>query len=886
MSLATYNAKRHFGKTSEPEGKRLATGKQRPLVFVVQKHQASHLHYDFRLEVDGVLKSWAVPKGPSLNPADRRLARMVEDHPFDYRTFEGTIPAGEYGAGTVMVWDQGPYAASGTADRANSEKQMRAGLEKGHLRFVLDGSKLKGEFSLVRMHGADDGNWLLIKKQDEYAEKEDVLAQDTSAATGRDLEGIANKLKPKRKPKTAVAAKSTSATKPKSAAVKKNASKLTGQADPLPRDVKPMMATLVDEPFERPGWLFELKFDGYRAIAELRDKAVRLYSRRNQTVNERYGPVVEALQQIEGDAVLDGEVTVVDAAGHTKFELLQNYHRSDEGSLVYYLFDLLYYAGLNLMQRPLRERKALLKQMLPQSPYLRYSEHSEDGIGLYKAAHKEHLEGIIAKDGDSLYEPGTRSLSWLKVKSVLQQEAVIGGFTMPRRSRKLFGALVLGVYEGDELVYIGHTGGGFDQKELKRVHDLLQPLVTDKSPFKRPPHTNTPVTWVKPKLVVEVKFSEWTKEQIMRQPIYLGMRTDKSPREVTREKPKPTRSVAKGAPKRAKPAAAKSGAAEHALKLIPAKKEEKVAPVRVNHKSAHGKPAEVELTHPDKVLWPDEGYTKQDLFDYYNAMAPLILPYLRDRPQSLHRFPNGIGGKAFFQKNVSEHPNWIESVTIPSSSGDPVEYLLCQDKATLLYLANLACIEINPWNARVSDLDRPDWLVIDLDPVGVGFDTVVTVAREVHRVFEQVGAECFCKTSGATGLHIFAPLAARYETELVVEFARLIAYLVYDRIPNLTSVERSPSKRQQCVYLDFLQNSQGQTLAAPYSVRPRPGATVSTPLKWTEVRSSLDPTRFTIRTIQKRLAKVGDLWKGVLGKGNDLEVCLQRLQKLSAKQKR
>lgn len=884
MSLATYNAKRHFAKTPEPAGKQRATGKQRPLVFVVQKHQASHLHYDFRLEVDGVLKSWAVPKGPSLNPADRRLARMVEDHPFDYRTFEGTIPEGEYGAGTVMVWDQGPYAAAGAPDRVESEKQMRAGLAKGHLRFVLGGARLKGEFSLVRMHGEDDGNWLLIKKQDEYAVKDDVLAQDTSAVTGRDLEAIARNLKPKRKPRAA--ATQTSPAQVKASPLKKNAAQPGAAApDPLPRDIKPMMATLVDEPFERTGWLFELKFDGYRAIAELRDRSVRLYSRRNQTVNERYAPVIEALQQIGQDAVLDGELTVVDDAGHTSFELLQNYHRSTEGSLVYFVFDLLYYAGHNLMQRPLRERKGLLKMLLPQSPYLRFSEHSEDGVGLYKAARKEHLEGIIAKDGESPYEPGVRSLSWLKIKAVLQQEAVIGGFTMPRRSRKLFGALVLGVYEGDELVYIGHTGGGFDQKELKRLHDLLAPLATEHSPFKVPPHTNMPVTWVKPRLVVEVKFSEWTKELIMRQPIYLGMRTDKSPREVARETPKSTRAVAKG--KRAKTGAAKNKApAAPALKLLPSKKTGKMQPVRVNRSSARGKPKEVALTHPDKLLWPADGYTKQDLFDYYELMAPLILPYLRDRPQSLHRFPNGIGAKAFFQKNVSEHPAWVESVSIASSSGDLVEYVLCQDKATLLYLANLACIEINPWNARIADLDKPDWLVIDLDPLGVGFEQVVAVAKEVHRVFETVEAECFCKTSGATGLHIFAPVGARYDTKVVVEFARLIAYMVHDRIPELTSVERSPSKRQHCVYLDFLQNNQGQTLAAPYSLRPRPGATVSTPLKWTEVRAGLDPTRFTIRTIHKRLDKLGDLWQGTLSKGNDLETCLARLQRLTIKSKR
>ena len=879
MSLTTYSAKRHFGRTPEPKARAAPARKRGGPVFVVQKHQASQLHYDFRLEVDGVLKSWAVPKGPSLDPGEKRLARMVEDHPFDYRNFEGTIPEGEYGAGTVMVWDRGTYSVPEAADKVEIERQMHAGLEQGRLSLVLDGEKLRGEFALIRMQGRGGDNWLLMKKKDEFAQRDDILAEDESVISGRDLAGIEQNQKPKRRAAKLKASSLANGTAGRTTAPKA-ARKDAGKPDPLPHDIKPMMATLVDKAFDREGWLFEVKWDGYRAIAEIEDGKVRLYSRRNKTVNDKYAPVARALEKIKVNTVLDGEIVVLDERGHAQFNYLQNYLNTKR-PLVYYVFDLLYLKDRNLMGLPLRERKALLRKLLPRPGIVRYSDDSAEGLGLFEAARKEGLEGIMAKDGASPYRPGERGADWLKVKLVQQQEAVIGGFTQPRKTRKLFGALVLGVYEGERLVYIGHAGGGFDQQELRRVYDMLQPLITAESPFGQPPHTNTPVTWVQPKLVCEVKFPQWTKDGIMRMPIYLGMRNDKTPREVTREQAKPTGEVVKQSTPTRSNGKSPGESEPRSLTLLPRRQPSKPAVVAGRlSKRTSAPPKEFDLTHPDKVLWPDDGFTKQDLFDYYRAVAPFILPYLRDRPESLHRFPNGIAAKGFFQKNIPEHPPWVQTVNIPSDAGDPVEYLVCQDEATLLYMANLACIELNPWNVRVQNLARPDWMVIDLDPLGVDFDSVVAVAKVVHRTFEQVDAASFCKTSGATGMHIFVPMGAKYETEQVVQFAELIANVVHQQTPELTSLERSPSARARRVYLDYLQNNRGQTLAAPYSVRPQPGATVSTPLKWSEVRAGLNPARFTIKTLSKRLDSVGDLWQAVLGKGINLEAALKRLRKL------
>lgn len=827
-ALQKYKSKRKFKITPEP-GPKKKSGRG-SLRFVVQKHHASHLHYDFRLENRGVLLSWAVPKGPSLNPNDKRLAMMVEDHPYDYRTFEGIIPAGNYGSGTVMVWDEGTYGAmdedGGEAGRDESEKIIAAGIHKGHITFFMHGKKLNGEFALIKIKGDKSGkgnSWLLVKAEDQYASKEDVTKRDLSASTGRTLEEIAQK----KTKKTA-------------------ASPALGKKSKILKNVQPMLASLVSESFDGEDWLFEIKYDGYRAIAEIENGKAKLYSRNQLSFNDIFGPVAKSLQKFKHKAVLDGEVVVLDKKGVSQFQFLQNYQKNGEGELIYFVFDILFLDGRDLRNVPLLQRKEILKDLLSElnDPAVRYSDHIlNDGKKFFAAAKKNGLEGIIAKRVDSEYV-GRRGDSWQKIKTHMRQEAVIGGFTAPRGSRKDLGALVLGVYQGKDLVYIGHTGGGMDQQRLKEMRDKLESLKIEKSPFNSKFKTNAPVTWVKPEIICEVSFQGWTDSGHMRQPILEGVRIDKKPVEVKKETPMKKTTNGK----------------DYEIKI-----------------EGH----DLKLTHLDKIFWPKEKYTKGDLIQYYTKIYDYIIPYLKDRPESLNRHPNGIKGPNFFQKDVDHQgPEWVQRVPIYSESNKKnINYLLCQDKATLLYMVNLGCIEINPWSSRKDSLQYPDFLVIDLDPEKIGFESVIEAANEVKRIYDKIGIKAYCKTSGATGLHIFAPLEAKYDYDQVKEFARLIVMIVNKKYPKTTSIERMPKKRRGKVYLDFLQNRKGQTLAAPYSVRPREGATVSTPLNWSEVKKRLDPKKFTIATIFSRIKKHGDLWKPVLGKGNDLSKALVKLEK-------
>jgi bifunctional non-homologous end joining protein LigD len=621
-----------------------------------------------------------------------------------------------------------------------------------------------------------------------------------------------------------------------------------------------MLATLVKEAFDRQGWLFEIKWDGYRALAEIRDKRVLLYSRRDTAFNDRFPAIVRALCSLPFDALLDGEIVVVDESGEANFQMLQDYPDATEGTLVYYVFDLLHFNGFDLTGLPLFRRKEILRQILPRVPHIALSDHIEkEGLSLFKAASESMVEGIVAKDGMSPYRPGQRSRQWLKIKATLRQEAIIGGFTEPRGGRKGFGALVLGVYEEDRLVYIGRGGGGFTDRQLDTLKARLEPLAREKSPFPAPPTTNQPVTWVEPKLVCEVRFAEWTKEGLMRQPVFLGLREDIDPREVKRETAMPTPEGPARSPDRA-------------VSLTPGPKGGLII---IND-------AKVKLSNPDKVFWPEEGYTKRDVIDYYREIAPFILPYLKGRPESLHRHPNGVEGDAFFQKNVDHlTPDWVHTVTILSESeGKNAVYLVCEDEATLVYMANLGCIEINPWHSRIGHLEEPDFMVLDIDPLDVPFTDVVKAALMTHEVLNDADIRSFCKTSGATGLHIYVPLNPGYSYDQSTQFARLVNVLVHGRLPQITSMERSPERRKGKVYLDYLQNSRGQTLAAPYCIRPRKGAPVSTPLAWAEVNERLDPTHFTIKTTAERLRRVGDLWKGVLGPGIDMAASLERLGKM------
>jgi bifunctional non-homologous end joining protein LigD len=641
-----------------------------------------------------------------------------------------------------------------------------------------------------------------------------------------------------------------------------------------------MLASPAAQPFDHADWLFEVKWDGYRAIAEVSREQVRLYSRNKLSFEKRFAPLVDSLQHLGVEAVIDGEMVVLDDSGRPRFQLIQDYPKSG-GSLVYVVFDLLYLDGHNLEKLPLIRRKEILAGLVDGLPNISLSEHvPEQGIAFYRAVEEKGLEGIIAKDGQSRYQQGVRSRSWLKIKTHLRQEAVIGGFTEPKGSRHGLGSLVLGVYENGDLTYIGHVGTGFSQQRLAELRSQLDGLTQGTCPFKKRPNTNAPVHWVRPELVCEVSFDAWTNDGYIRHPVFLGLREDKAASEVRRERPASVDSslvnadvkTAKEVDRQAKTPPTRRGRA------TPAVGGQARQSQGIQEIGGHL----VSVTNLNKVYWPEDGYTKGDLIGYYREIVDFILPYLRDRPESLHRHPNGVQEKSFFQKDVSRQPppDWVRTAELIDSDGKRTRTILCQDEATLVYLANLGCIELNPWHARVGILDQADYLVLDLDPENVSFDHVIEAAQTIRKVLHQAGAEGFCKTSGQRGLHVYVPFGARHSHDQAKQLAELIARIVNARLPASTSLVRNPKSRQGRVYLDWLQNGKGKTLAAPYSVRPRPMATVSTPLKWTEVRRGLDPAKFTIRTMPKRLDLVGDLWKPVLGPGIDLSACLERLAPL------
>lgn len=623
---------------------------------------------------------------------------------------------------------------------------------------------------------------------------------------------------------------------------------------PMPHDVEPMLATPVSESFDREGWLFEIKWDGYRAIAEVANGDVRLYSRNNLDFKERFHEVADSLKKFGHDAVLDGEVVVLDDSGVPRFSMLQYYHKERLGRLVYYVFDLLWLDGRDLRRLPLVRRKEILQEILPDLDCIKYSDHVEsDGLALFQIAAERGIEGVMAKDASSPYREGRRSREWLKIRALMRQETVIGGFTEPRGSRKGVGAVVVGVYQDGDLVYIGHVGAGSDERSLTELLARLEPLIRPTSPFSDTPKTNAPVHWVEPVVVCEVSFNGWTREGKLRQPIFLGVREDINAADVRME---------------AAPASPTDLISD--LPERPPQRETTVEIGGINLK----------LTNLHKTYFPEDGYTKGDVIAYYRDIAPVILPYLRDRPESLHRHPDGIIGESFYHKDAGEiAPEWVETVKIRSESGDrDINYILCQDEAALIYMANLGCIEFNPWFSRVGSLNKPDYLVLDLDPENIGFDQVIEAANIVRDILEEAGAQSYCKTSGATGLHIYLPLAAAYGYDQARQFAQIVANLANGILTNSTSVLRNPSRRQNRVYLDYLQNRRGQTLAAPYCIRPRSGAPVATPLLWEEVGLGLDPSNFTIANISDRLSRIGDIFSPVLTESVDLRSCLRRLQ--------
>lgn len=947
MALSTYRKKRNFKESPEPTGGKADSAQLR---FVIQKHDASHLHYDFRLEMEGVLKSWAVPKGPSTDPNVKRLAMMVEDHPYDYRNFEGIIPSG-YGAGTVIVWDEGFYepAEAKGKDKKALTKELMAGLKKGKLHIILKGKKLKGEYGLIKAFGRGENGWLLFKVKDKYVSTDDITLKDKSVISKKTLAQVEktstnfygpkrvkensstskkekelntrsdvkaasakNAAEKKAATKKAVvkksAVKKTSAKKvpakktaPKKITTRKNAStglkKKAAEADAIlatapkrafPAKLKPMLATLVDKPFDEEGWLYEVKWDGYRALAFSHKGHVELKSRNDKSFNDKFYPVREALDAWDVDAIVDGEIVVVKEDGISSFGALQNWRSEADGDLYYYVFDLPWYQGKDLSGLPLSDRKAVLRSIVPEDGIIKFSESfSESGTEFFEAAKKTGLEGIIAKKTDSLYHGGDRSSEWLKIKANQRQEVVIGGFTKNDDSSKLFSALLVGFFEKGKLIYTGKIGTGFNAQDQRDMMKQFKPLIVKTPPFSELPDINKPsrfrpdpphatATWLKPQLVCEVSYTELTADGVMRHPSFEGMRIDKQAKEVMKETAKPTKkTVAKAAGPAKKTSKNKTAAPAKAIVAPVTKRDRKTLlnptdETQVRTINGH----ELKFTNLSKPYWPKEKITKRDLINYYYQVAPYILPYLKDRPQSMLRHPDGIGGFSFFYKNIKgKAPDWLDTFDYHSEGdGEDKEYLVAKDDASLLYMASLGCIEMNPWHSRVKTEDFPDWCILDLDPGKKSdFNHVIETALVCREVLESLGADCYVKTSGSTGMHIYMPLGAKYTYDQSKEFARVIARMVQEQLPDLTSIERTVKDRKGKLYIDFLQNRPQATVSAPYSLRPKPGATVSMPLHWEEVKKGLKMSDFTIHNALERIKSEGDLFKPVLGKGIDLK---------------
>jgi bifunctional non-homologous end joining protein LigD len=616
-----------------------------------------------------------------------------------------------------------------------------------------------------------------------------------------------------------------------------------------------MLVKETDTPFNDKDWIFEIKWDGYRAIAELNKSDVKLYSRNGNQFNKAYPEISEALAKLNLQAVIDGEIIVMDESGKPNFQLLQHYAEDRSFPIFYYVFDLLKLADESLLHLPLLERKRRLRKLLKENDIIKYSDHIEkQGKAMFTLIGKQQMEGIIAKKSDSPYLPGKRSANWLKIKHHKSLDAIICGFTRPAGTRKYFGALVLGIKQGQNLHYIGHTGSGFTDALLKEIAEQLQPLITSESPFVEPVDTNAPVTWVRPVLVCEVKYGEKTRDGKLRHPIFLRLRDDKTSEDTTMLNTKTqTKNHAQSEQKKIK------------------KNENLVTDGR--HK--------VPVSHWDKIFWPEEKITKGDVVNYYQSIADIILPYLKNRPESLKRNPGGITDKGFFHKDAGENvPAFVQTFQVHSDSADKtIDYIVCNNKATLAYLNNLGCIELNPWHSTTQALENPDYVIIDIDPSEKNtFEQVIEAANVVHDILEQAGAANFCKTSGATGLHIYIPTSKKYSYDQIKDFAELICTLTNEQLPQTTSMERSLSKRGSKIYMDHLQNRYGQTIAAAYSLRPYSGATVSTPLKWEEVKPGLNPCQFTINNTAERVFKTGDLFKGILGKGINMKACLKKLE--------
>jgi bifunctional non-homologous end joining protein LigD len=853
VKLREYRRKRDFALTPEPSGATAASGAGSS--FVVQKHAATRLHYDFRLELDGVLLSWAVPKGPSLDPADKRLAMRTEDHPVDYGSFEGVIPEGEYGGGTVLLWDRGTWEAVG---------DPRKGLATGKLEFVLHGTKLRGRWNLVQIRGRerrDAGKaWLLIKGRDETArasaDYDITAALPESVATDRALDQISrerDRVWHSNKPVKAAAARRS--VRPK-VVRRVEASSLTGaRRARLPSFVAPELATLVAAPPEGDEWLHEMKFDGYRVLCRIEHGVARLLSRNGKDWTARLPGIARAAGRLGvRDAMLDGEAAVVLPSGVTSFNALQNAlggESADEP--VYFVFDLLHLDGSDLTRTPLEERKEALRALLDASgadSTLRYSDHvAGNGANFLRHACRMALEGVVSKRRDAPYVSG-RGRAWLKAKCIQEQEFVVGGFTDPEGRRSGIGALLLGVHDADgKLVYVGKVGTGFSSRAAVELRGRLDALATAASPFATRIPGAARTHWVRPELVGEVEFTEWTPDGRLRHPAWKGMREDKAAREIVRERPA-------GAGPRPRPRSGDHGAGSRAKRSFVRARARRPA-------AAAGEVAGVRITHPDRVLYAPQGITKLDLAKFYESIADWILPHLRGRPTSLVRCPEGLADECFYQKHVGRWaPAALRRVRIQEKK-KVGEYLVVEDLPGLIGLVQIGILEIHTWNAVADRLEQPDRLVFDLDPGDdVPWRQVVAAARTLRDRLEHLGLESFLKTTGGKGLHLVVPIDAGPSWADCLAFARSVAVTLARDAPDSFTVDVAKSERPGRIYLDYLRNLRGATAVAAFSTRARPGAPVSTPIAWDELGPRLRSDHFTVSNLRRRLASLRlDPWK-------------------------
>jgi bifunctional non-homologous end joining protein LigD len=824
--LQRYREKRDPGSTPEPYGREPAARvlpPGAPRAFAVQQHAARRMHWDLRLEVGEVLASWAVPKGPSLDPAEKRLAVRTEDHPLEYADFEGVIPTGNYGAGAMVLWDRGVY-------RSVDGRSPAEGLERGKLDLLLEGHKLRGRFALVRTRGAEGRDWLLLRKGAPPQEPGEVVARwPESVLSGLTVEELARG-------------------ESRSAVLRRRAARAGAPRRELHADaLRPMLATAERRPFSREGWIFELKYDGVRVLCEKRADGVRIFARRGGERTGLYPEVAHGLRHLPVEhCLLDGEIVALDESGRSSFERIQRRFTQTDPAAVQragsevpvqlQAFDLLAAEGHDLRELPLWRRKELLSLFVPRRGFVCFVDHVEgDGTALFEAAREHGLEGVVAKRGDSRYEAGRRSRSWLKLKVPRRSPLSIVGWLPGRGSRARLGSLMLAWYAGDRLVYAGSVGSGLDEDTIDALPGALDTdRVADPPCEGAPPTLPAGRVWVRPRAVCDVRYTEVTSAGLLRQPVFEGLRDDLAPEDCR---------------------------APHARTSVP---QESVP---------EPSEAPLELTRLDKVFWPVEGYTKGDLLAYYEAAWPWLAPYLRDRPVVLTRYPDGIEGSSFYQKNAPEFtPAWALRQRI-----DDTDYFVCNDLRTLLYVVNSGAIPLHVWSARTVSLERPDWLVLDLDPKQAPFARVVELARHLHRLLRHLGAPHFVKTSGQDGLHVLLPLAGELDHEDARALAEVLARALCAEQPGIATVARPLAARGDKVYVDFLQNGRGKLIAAPFSVRPRPGAPVSTPLSWRQVGARLDPSRWNIRTTLRRMARSGDPMREVLGDPVDVEGLLAAL---------